>query len=124
MSCLNPLDVAELANYWLTARTKSEEEGVEEHLFACDECGARLREGIALAEGIRTLARDGALEMIATLAGGSVDCTVTAEDHLLIGRLVGNLSGTKPASHDRHPVSIRSPQRCLGAVHDLRGNRR
>jgi hypothetical protein len=114
VNCLNPLDATLLADYWLAALAKSEEEAVEEHLFACDECGARLREVIALAEGIRKLAREGSLQMVvsetflkraaeeglrvrqyAPPAGGSVQCTVTAEDDLLIGRLTANLSGAK-----------------------------
>ena len=114
MNCLNPLDATLLADYWLAAVAKSEEEAVEEHLFACDECGARLREVIALAEGIRKLAREGSLQMVvsetflkraaeeglrvrqyAPPAGGSVQCTVTAEDDLLIGCLAANLSGAK-----------------------------
>lgn len=114
MSCTNPLDATLLADYWLAALPQSEEEDVEEHLFACDECGARLREVIALAEGIRRLARAGSLQMIvsetflnrlaaeglrvreyAPPAGGSVNCTVTAEDDLIIGRLAANLSGAE-----------------------------
>ena len=114
MNCMNPLDATLLADYWLAALAKYAEEAVEEHLFACDECGARLREVIALAEGIRTLAREGSLRMVvsetflrrvaeeglrvrqyAPPAGGSVECTVSAEDDLLIGRLAANLSGAK-----------------------------
>ena len=114
MNCLNPLDATLVADYWLAALAKSEEEAVEEHLFACDECGARLREVMALAEGIRKLAREGSLQMVvsetflkraaedglcvrqyAPPAGGSVQCTVTAEDDLLIARLAADLSGAK-----------------------------
>ena len=87
---------------------------MEEHLLGCDPCGARLREVIALAEGVRSLAREGTLRMIVSDAflqraaeeglrvreyapppGGGVQCTVTAEDDILIGRLAANLSGAK-----------------------------
>jgi hypothetical protein len=114
MNCSNPIDAAVLADYWLAALAKPEEEAVEQHLFDCDECGARLREVIALAEGVRKLAREGSLRMVvsdtflkraaeeglrvreyAPPAGGGVQCTVTAEDDLLIGRLAANLSGAK-----------------------------
>ena len=114
MNCLKPIDAAALADYWLGALTKPEEEAAEQHLFTCDECGARLREVIALAEGVRKLAREGSLRMVvsdtflkraaeeglrireyAPPAGGSVQCTVTAEDDILIGRLAANLSGAK-----------------------------
>jgi hypothetical protein len=114
MTCVQTIDAALLADYWLALLPKPEEDDVEEHLFNCDECGTRLREVIALAEGIRTLAREGSLQMIVTdtflqqaakdglrvreyapPAGGSVHCTVTAEDDLLVGRLAANLSGAK-----------------------------
>ena len=58
VSCSNPIDAAVLADYWLAALANSEEEAVEEHLLACDRCGARLRQVIAHAEGIRKLARE------------------------------------------------------------------
>jgi hypothetical protein len=114
MNCSNPVDTAVLADYWLAALAKPEEEVVEEHLLGCDRCGARLREVIALAEGLRNLAREGSLRMIVNDAflqraaeeglrvreyapppGGGVECTVTAEDDVLIGRLVVSLSGAK-----------------------------
>jgi hypothetical protein len=114
VSCANPIDAAVLADYWLGAQPGAEEEAIEEHLLGCDECGARLREVIALAEAVRDVAREGSLRMVvsdaflkraaeeglrvrqyAPPAGGSVECTVTEEDDLLIGRLAANLSGAK-----------------------------
>jgi hypothetical protein len=114
MNCSNPLDAAVLADYWLAALAKPEEEAVEEHLLGCDPCAARLREVIALAGGLRDLAREGSLRMVVSDAflrraaeeglrvrqyapppGGSVDCTVTAEDDILIGRLAAGFSGAK-----------------------------
>jgi hypothetical protein len=112
--CPNPIDAAILADYWLGLLAGAEEEAVEEHLLACDDCGARLREVIALADGVRNLAREGSLRMVvsdtflqraaeqglrvreyAPPPGGGVQCTVTAEDDILIGRLAANLSGAK-----------------------------
>src|SRR5216683_1232923 len=114
MNCSNPIGAAVLADYWLAMLQQPEEETVEEHLFTCDECGALLLEVVALAEGVRKIAREGSLRMIvsdaflqraaedglrvreyAPPAGGGVQCTVTAEDDLLIGRLAANLSGAK-----------------------------
>lgn len=114
MTCRNPIDAAVLADYWLAALPESEEEAVEEHLFACDECTARLGEVVSLAEAIRNLARQGSLLMVVSDAfikrvaeeglrvreysppsGGSIACTVTAEDDFLIGRLTADLSGAK-----------------------------
>jgi hypothetical protein len=67
---------------------------------------------MALAEGVRRLAREGSLRMVVSEAflqcvkeeglrvrqyappvGGGVECTVTAEDDILIARLAVNLSG-------------------------------
>lgn len=112
MNCSNPIDAGILADYWLAVLPVSEEEAVEEHLLDCDRCGQRLRDVIALAEGVRNLAREGSLRMVvsdvflkraseegvrvrqyAPPTGGSVECTVTAEDDILIGRLAANLSG-------------------------------
>ena len=109
MSCSHPIDAAVLGDYWLAALAKPEEESVEEHLLECDRCGARLREVIALAEGLRQVAREGSLRMVvsdvflkraaegglhvreyAPPPGGRVECTVTAEDDILIGRMAAD----------------------------------
>lgn len=114
MKCSNPIDTAVLTEYWLAFLAKPEEEVVEEHLLECDRCGARLREVIGLAEGLRNLAREGSLRMVVSDAfvarateeglsvreyapppGSSVECTVTADDDILIGRLAADLSGAK-----------------------------
>ena len=112
MNCSHPIDATVLADYWLAALPGPEEEAVEEHLLGCDECGARLREVIALAEGVRNLARGGSLRMVVSETflqraaedglrirehvpppGGNYQCTVTAEDDLLVVRMAANLSG-------------------------------
>lgn len=112
MDCSHPIDAAVLADYWLAVLAGPAEELVEEHLLECDQCGARLRDVMALAEGVRRLAQEGCLRMVVSDAflqrateeglrvreyappsGGSVACTVTAEDDLLIGRLAADLSG-------------------------------
>lgn len=114
MTCSDLIDAAVLIDYWLGALADTEERGIEEHLFTCDGCGARLREAIALAEAVRHLVREGSLMVVVSDAflqraaeeglrvreyapppGGSVECTVTAEDDLLIGRLRANFGGAK-----------------------------
>ena len=112
MTCAKPIDTAILADYWLGALGGREEEAVEIHLLGCDACGSRLRDVIALAEGVCRIAREGSLRMVvsdtflrrageeglrireyAPPNGGSVQCTVGAEDVLLIARLAADLSG-------------------------------
>lgn len=114
MSCGSALDAGVLGEYWAGVLGAAEEEVVELHLLACDECGARLREVMALAEGVRRLARECSLQMVvserfleraaeqglrvrqyAPPAGGSVQCTVSADDDLLVGRLAADLSGAR-----------------------------
>lgn len=114
MSCANPIDAAILADYWIAALPPSAEEQVEEHLFECHECGARLGEVIGLGESIRALAREGALTMVvsdsflrrvaeqglrvreyAPPRNGRVECTVGAEDDFLVGRLAADLRGAR-----------------------------
>ena len=88
-----------------------EEDAVEQHLMVCDGCGDRMRDVIALAEGLRLLARSGALHVIisdqvleqaaraglrvreyAARDGDSIQCTVAADDDLLVARLAVDLS--------------------------------
>ena len=57
-------DAGTLTEYWLGALPKLEEESLEEHLFTCDECCARLDEVIALSEAVRQITRGGALMMV------------------------------------------------------------
>jgi hypothetical protein len=98
-------------DYWLATLSASAEEAVEQHLMTCDACGDRLREVIALAEGLRALARSGTLQVViseqfldhvtqtglrvreyAPPRGESVQCTVAADDDLLVARLTLDLT--------------------------------
>ncbi len=129
VTCANPIDAAVLADYWLGILPEAELDIVEEHLLDCDLCGGRLREVIALAEGIRQVAGNGDVLMVVSDAflkrvreaglrvreytpprGGSVQCTVAAEDDFLIGRLTANLSAAQRVDLcicDRHGVEQR-----------------
>ena len=112
MSCLRTLDWDVLAEYWSAELDLSREEFIEEHLMSCGLCSARLESLVEMAEGIRILARRGDLRVVlsrefvarleteglrvrqyAPKAGGSVECTITAQDNLLVGRLAADLSG-------------------------------
>jgi hypothetical protein len=98
-------------DYWLALLPLESEEAVEQHLMACDACGDRLRKVIALADGLRALARSGSLQVVisdhfiehagesglrvreyAPALGGAVQCTVAADDDLLVARLMLNLT--------------------------------
>ena len=109
--CPNPIETTVLMDYWLGLLPAAAEETVDEHLLSCDECGDRLRETIALAESLRALARSGSLQVVvsdqfvkhaaetgqrvreyAPPRGGGVQCTVAADDDLLVARLAVDLS--------------------------------
>lgn len=106
MSCPSPLDPVVLSDYWLGVLPQAEESVVEEHLLGCDVCGDRLRDVIAMAEALRRLAQQGLLRLVVSdtfvqqakaegrrvreydvTPGGSVACTVGADDDLLVARL-------------------------------------
>jgi len=114
MKCTEPHDATTLADYWLGLLSQGEGERIEEHVFDCEECSSRLAEVQAMAEGVRALARAGSLMMVVSESflnhardhgmhvrrydpakGDSVQCTVAAEDDLLVGGLAANLSGAK-----------------------------
>lgn len=111
-SCSAPLDLATLVDYWFGDLDGPELDRVEEHLLECDACGSVLRSLMAVGDGVRRLAREGAFGVVVSPsfletasrqglrvreyrvpAGGRVDCTVTADDDLLIGRLQGDFRG-------------------------------
>jgi hypothetical protein len=114
VDCATAVDTDVLMDYWLAMLPAIEEETVEQHLMTCDGCGDRLRQVIALAEGLRGLARSGHLQLAvsdrfvrharetglrvreyAPLPGSSVQCTVAADDDLLVARLAAELTGAR-----------------------------
>ena len=107
-ACSDPIDHAVLMDYWLALLPAGEEEVVEVHLLGCDACGDRLRDTIAMAGSLGPLARSGELPVVITdefvrhataagrrvreysaMPGESIQCTVSADDDYLVGRLLG-----------------------------------
>ena len=58
---MNHLEFERLAEYWLG---EVADEALEEHLFACAECAARLEWLAALSDGVRAAVRAGAFGMV------------------------------------------------------------
>jgi hypothetical protein len=113
-ACRSPLGKEILTAYWLGELPAPEEQTAEEHLLGCAECSAQLEELAATAAGVRAAARSGNLRLVlspslldcaareglrvrqyAPARGGSVQCTVTAEDDWLVGRLAADLGGVE-----------------------------
>ncbi len=110
--CARPLELETLVDYWFEDTAPLDEERVETHLMECDSCSGRLRGLVALGDGVRRAARDGAVQVVVTpvfletaareglrmreyrvAPGGRVACTVTPEDDLMITHLEADLRG-------------------------------
>jgi anti-sigma factor RsiW len=103
-----------LIAYWLGELPAAEEAPLEEHLFACGECSARLEELTALAGGIRAAMREGRVSAVISAPflealrrqglrireyrvppGGRVACTLLADDDAVVSRMQAELAGVK-----------------------------
>jgi hypothetical protein len=95
-----------LLEYWLGELGHAEEAALEEHVFGCDQCHARLHQLVDLGRDIRHSVRAGQIGIILTSPfvarlrqsglrvreyrlqpGGSVNCTITPEDDLVVAHL-------------------------------------
>ena len=109
-SCRETYPVQALTAYWLGELEDPAENELEEHLFGCEECTRRLNAVAQLGEGVKRLAREGNVRAILTApfverlkelgvrvreyrmsAGGSVECTITPEDDLVVAHLHASL---------------------------------
>jgi len=111
--CSEPIEFERLAAYWL-GELPHAEGALEEHLFACAHCSARLEWLAALSDGVRAALREGRVAGIITPAflealrrqglrireyrvpaGGRADCTLLAGEHAVVGRMQAALGGVK-----------------------------
>jgi hypothetical protein len=112
----NPAEhpTSDLLAYWLDELDDAGVEAIEEHLFRCDACGARLRELIQLGTAVRNALLNGNFGTVVTPAfirrllgagmrlreyhvepGGSVNCTVAPDDDLVISHLRAELGDVR-----------------------------
>ena len=113
-TCTTALDLETLLDYWLAELPSSRQSSVEEHLLACDACSRELARLVGLADAIRSVAHSGNVRAVVSQSfldrvaneglrlrqyrlgpGESVECTVTANDDVLVARLVADLSRTE-----------------------------
>jgi len=104
-ACARQLPTSTLLDYWF-GEAVADEAAVEEHLMACRFCSSRLRALVQLGDGIRQATRGGLVHAVLSPAfveklradglrlreyrlqpGGSVACTITPEDDLVVSRL-------------------------------------
>lgn len=114
MNCGNPIGFETLVAYWLREVPEQTEAKLEEHFFACADCSARLEQLVALAAGVRAAVDGGRMSMVvsgrfveamrqaglrlreyAVDPGGSVFCTIRAEDDAVVSRLRAPLGGVR-----------------------------
>src|SRR5215510_9569393 len=114
MTCKHPIDFETLVAYWLGEVPETREATLEEHLFACAHCSKRLEQFVALAAGVRTVVEEGKVSLVVSgpfvqamkqaglrlreyqlEPGGSVNCTIRADDAAVISRLRAPLAGVK-----------------------------
>lgn len=122
--CEAPISEATLVDYWAGDLAAGDEtDRVEEHLFACGECSARLERLAALGPGLATLVRQGRVSGIVSRAllnrmqregihvrmyslvpGETVPCAVYPGDDLIVTALRADFSGV-----DAVRLSVKGP---------------
>jgi len=105
-ACMTPIAPAELLEYWLGEVDEAREHELDEHLFACGACSARLSGIAELGAAVRRTFLDGWLNLVLPErfvqrikdagfqvreyhlpAGGSVSCTITQDDDFVVSYL-------------------------------------
>lgn len=104
--CASPLSDETLLEHWIWEPFQTPQADVEEHLLGCDDCSHRLAWVVAIADGVRDVARAGAIRVVVPpvflervgleglrlreyriAPGGSIECSVAPEDDVLVARL-------------------------------------
>lgn len=112
MRCTAPIEFEKLVAWWLGELPEAAEAPFEEHLFGCAHCTRRMEELVALAEGVRAAVRGGRVSLMVSAPfleamkrsgmrlreyrvapGGSVNCTIRADEDAVISHLGGSLGG-------------------------------
>jgi hypothetical protein len=114
MTCNEPVGFEVLAAYWLGELPQAQEATLEEHLFGCAHCSRRLEGLAALASGVRAAVEGGRVSLVVSGTfveamqrtglrlrqyrvepGGSVSCTIRADDDAVVSRLQAPLAGVQ-----------------------------
>jgi hypothetical protein len=105
---------ADLLAYWLDELDEPATDAIEEHLFECDGCGARLRELLRTSGAVRRELLGGNVSTVVTepfirrlqqaglrireynlQPGGSVNCTIAPDDDLVFSQLHAPIGGLR-----------------------------
>jgi len=134
-SCDAPMSDGTLLDYWARDLADGDEtDRVEEHIFACGDCSARLHRLAALGPGLATLVRQGRVSGIVSRAllnrmqrdgihvrlyslapGETVPCAVFPGDDLVVAALRADFSGV-----DAVTLSVTGPEDVAsGEINDV-----
>jgi hypothetical protein len=111
-ACLNPIADETAVDYWSGGLPAEQSEAVEEHVFSCATCAARLEAVVSMADGVASLARQGRVSGIiaratlnqlqrdgvrvriyAVAPGDVVPCAVFPDDDLVVTSIRGDFAG-------------------------------
>jgi hypothetical protein len=112
------LDISQLVDYWARELSPDQETAVEDHAFACDDCGRKLAAFGELADGVaRVVARRGGIALMLTQSlvdelsragvvmreyhaklGDIIPCGIGAREDLLVSHLEVDLSKIEHAT--------------------------
>ena len=115
--CPTPIAFTDAVDYWAGELTRTDEDRIDEHVFACDDCARALAAAEALARGVAAVAREGRLHGVVTdailnrlaadgvrirmfaLEGDAVvPCAVWAGDDLVVSRIRADFAGVDSIS--------------------------
>jgi Putative zinc-finger len=119
--CKDPIDLETLVAWWLGELAAEREAPLEEHLFACAHCAGQLEWLAALSDGVRDAVRAGAIGLFVSAPfveamkraglrvreyeidpGGSVNCTILADEDAVVARLRAPLAGVQRLRAMKH----------------------
>ena len=111
-ACAAPIPEDTIVDYWSGGLSRSDADAVEDHVFTCAACAARLDAVASLARGIASLARRGRVSGIISratlnhlqrdgvrvrvyslLPGDVVPCAVFPDDDLVVTSMRGDFTG-------------------------------
>ena len=114
MTCENPIGFERLVAYWLGELPEEREATLEEHFLGCAHCSRELEGLAALALGVRAAVQQGRVNLVVpgpfvramkqaglrlreyeVDPGGSVNCTIRADDDVVVSHLRAPLSGVQ-----------------------------
>jgi Putative zinc-finger len=136
-SCMIAFPTATLVGYWLGELDGPAEAQFEEHLIGCAHCSERLRSIVQLGKEVRSATRGGHLHAIITTPfirrlqetgirvreyrpppGGSVMCTVTPQDDLVVAHLHAPLRDVQRLDLVLHDLTAGTSQRMNDVAFD------